>query len=129
MTKRAENRAALSPEKRAELDAKDTWAKANARIQGAKVHDDPTRLAKAVKRREKEKVKSQKGWNERKEQLDKALAARQKKRADNIAMRHERKKGGNNSKGKKDTKKRPGFEGKSFGGGGAKKAKKGKTGK
>ena len=44
-------------------------------------------------------------------------------------MRHERKKGGNNSKGKKDTKKRPGFEGKSFGGGGAKKAKKGKTGK
>lgn len=128
VTKRAEHRAALSPEKRAEVEAKEIWAKANARAQGAKVHDDPTRLAKAVKRREKEKAKSQKGWNERKEQLDKALAARQKKRMDNIAMRHDRKKGGGSSKGKKDTKKRPGFEGKSFGGG-AKKVKKGKAGK
>jgi len=40
------------------------------------------------------------------------MAARQKKRNDNIAMRHERKK----EKGKKGKgKARPGFEGKSFG--------------
>jgi len=41
------------------------------------------------------------------------MAARQKKRTDNIAMRNERRKGG--GKGKKG-KARPGFEGKSFGG-------------
>jgi hypothetical protein len=48
---------------------------------------------------------------ERKEQLAKSMAAKQQKRSDNIAMRHERRKNGI----KKASKGRPGFEGKSFG--------------
>jgi uncharacterized membrane protein YgcG len=63
--------------------------------------------------------------DERKEQLQQSMAAKQKKRADNIAMRHEKRKdkakGGKPGKGK--GKARPGFEGKSFGGGGAKRPK------
>jgi hypothetical protein len=42
------------------------------------------------------------------------MAAKQKKRSDNIAMRNERRKGGEKGS-KKSTKARPGFEGKTFG--------------
>jgi hypothetical protein len=49
---------------------------------------------------------------ERKQHVTAALAAKQKKRSDNIAMRNERK--NDRRKGVK-TKARPGFEGKSFG--------------
>ena len=108
----------MPAEKRKELDERDAWAKAGARVEGAKVHDDASRLAKAAKRKEKEKGKSKKEWDERKKQLAEAQAARQKKRTDNIAMRHEKKKGGPK---KKDGKSRPGFEGKRFGAGGGKK--------
>jgi hypothetical protein len=51
------------------------------------------------------------------------MAARQKKRSDNIAMRHERKNDKRNGSNKKA---RPGFEGKSFGKGKAKSNSKGK---
>lgn len=93
---------------------KDAWAKASARVGGEKVHDDTSRLQKAAKRRDKEKEKSIKSWDARKEQLAASQAAKQKKRTDNLAMRAERRK--NVGKSKAD-KKRPGFEGKSFGGG------------
>lgn len=44
------------------------------------------------------------------------MAAKQKKRSDNIAMRNERRKDARKGiKPKKNTKARPGFEGKSFG--------------
>ena len=119
LQKRAEARAALPTDKRKELEERDTWAKANARVEGVKVHDDASRLSKAAKRKEKERAKSKKEWDARKEQLANAQAARQKKRADNIAMRHDKKKGGAK---KKDGKRRPGFEGKSFGKGGKGKA-------
>jgi hypothetical protein len=71
--------------------------------------------------------------DERKEQLQASQAAKQKKRTDNIAMRHEKRKAGGKGgakagagAGAKKGKGRPGFEGKSFGGGaggGAKKTK------
>ena len=48
------------------------------------------------------------------------MATRQKKRSDNIAARHDKKK---DHKGKKGGKARPGFEGKTFGKGAAKKRK------
>jgi Surfeit locus protein 6 len=52
--------------------------------------------------------------DERKRVVSDGIAAKQKKRNDNIAMRHERKKDkGAGKKGK--PKARPGFEGKSFG--------------
>lgn len=54
---------------------------------------------------------------ERKEQLTANMAAKQKKRADNIASRNEKRK--EKHKGAKG-KSRPGFEGKAFGKGGGK---------
>lgn len=52
--------------------------------------------------------------DERKRAVSDGIAAKQKKRNDNIAIRHERKKDkGGGKKGK--PKARPGFEGKSFG--------------
>lgn len=60
--------------------------------------------------------------DERKEQLTQSMAAKQKKRSDNIAMRNERKGDKRKGVGKK-AKARPGFEGKPFGKG------KGKPGK
>ncbi|KAF8547951.1 SURF6-domain-containing protein [Imleria badia] len=108
---RKEKLAALPDEKRKTVEERERWAKAEARVEGVKVKDNEGHLRKAIKRKEKEKVRSKTKWEERKEQVVASMAAKQKKRTDNIAMRHERrsekKKGGGG-------KSRPGFEGKSF---------------
>ncbi|KAF8324037.1 hypothetical protein DL93DRAFT_2123647 [Clavulina sp. PMI_390] len=107
--------AQLTPEKRAEIEERDRLAKAEIRASGGKVYDDIARLKKAVKRKDAEKLKSKKGWAERKETLEKNQAAKQKKRTDNIAMRNERRKDkARGIKPSKSAKSRPGFEGRSF---------------
>jgi len=108
---RADRLANLPADKREAIQQTDQWYKAGVRMEGAKVKDDITKLRKAVKRAEHEKVKSKKEWGERKQHVAANMAAKQKKRADNIAMRAERKKDKNGKQGKG----RPGFEGKTFG--------------
>ena len=132
LTARKEKLAIMPEEKRKAVEEHEKWEKAEARMEGVKVKDDEARLKKAAKRKEKEKEKSQKRWcvkslrnpnvvslkshccrHERKDQTAASMAARQKKRADNIATKAERRKG----------KSRPGFEGKSFGRKGKSKSK------
>ena len=132
LTARKEKLMAMPEERRKAVEEHEKWEKAEARMEGVKVKDDEARLKKAAKRKEKEKEKSQKTWcvrslwnsnavplkshrcrHERKEQTAASMAARQKKRTDNIAVKAERRKG----------KSRPGFEGKPFGGKGKPKAK------
>jgi hypothetical protein len=62
LTSRKEKLAALPGERRKQIEEREKWEKATARMDGVKVADNEARLKKAVKRNEKEKGKSKKAW-------------------------------------------------------------------
>lgn len=110
---------AMDEDKRKEVLEKEMWLAARRRAEGEKIQDDESKLKKAVKRKEKQKVKSANEWRERKEGVEHGIRERQKKREENLKKRREEK---GSKKGKKKggvTKKktggRPGFEGGGFG--------------
>ncbi|KAH6902022.1 surfeit locus protein 6-domain-containing protein [Coprinopsis sp. MPI-PUGE-AT-0042] len=134
LEKKKQRLAKMPEEKRKAIEEKERWAKAELRMSGVKVRDDEARLKKAVKRKEKEKEKGKKEWSDRKEQVANAMAAKQKKRNDNIAMRNERKKDkGKGKSGKSGSSSKGGGKlankGKSQGGKGGKKSRPGFEGK
>jgi hypothetical protein len=53
---------ALPADERAAREERARWAKAGARMGGAKIRDDEGRLKKAAKRKDKEKEKGKKAW-------------------------------------------------------------------
>lgn len=52
----------MPEEKRKAVEEKEKWTKAEARLEGVKIHDDEIKLKKAAKRKEKEKAKSKATW-------------------------------------------------------------------
>lgn len=62
LTARKEKLAALPEEKRKSVENRERWTKAEARVEGVKVKDNEGQLKKAIKRKEKEKVRSKKNW-------------------------------------------------------------------
>jgi hypothetical protein len=105
----------LDEEKRKDIQEKDLWLAAKKRAQGERVLDNPKLLQKSVKRLDKAKLKSEKEWNERKDNVVKGREMKQKKRDANLKKRREEKgqKGKKKSKPAKKVKPRAGFEGRS----------------
>lgn len=114
----------MTPEQRAKQQEKDQWLGLMAQAEGVKVKNDEKLLKKALKRKEKQKLKSEIEWKERKQVVKDTIAARLKRREANLKARRDNKgKKGKNQprlkkfsgvvkKGKgKDGKKRAGFEG------------------
>lgn len=108
----------MSPEEQAAQREKDKWQKIMAQAEGVKVKDDEKLLKKALKRKEKQKLRSEVEWRDRKQIVQNTISARQKRREDNLRLRRENKgKKGKNMKLRKFTgivnnkKKRAGFEG------------------
>ncbi|MCJ1399300.1 hypothetical protein MMC11_002502 [Xylographa trunciseda] len=125
---RTERISALDPNKRADIEEKDSWLNARKRAHGERIRDDSSLLKKTLKRKEKAKKKSEKEWGERIEGIEKGKAMKQKKREENLQKRKDEK-GGKGKKAKSKSKSkgakkgkpkaRPGFEG-SFRAGGKK---------
>ena len=110
----------LSEEDRAKQSEKDKWNRMMAAAEGIKVKDDEKLLKKALKRKERQKLRSEIEWKERKQVVKDTVAARAKRREENLKARKENK--GKKSKHQtrlkkftgtinKSAKKRAGFEG------------------
>jgi hypothetical protein len=123
---------AMDEEKQKDIAEKETWLTARRRAEGERIHDDEATLKKTIKRKDKQKKKSEREWKDRAEGVQSAIKAKQRKREDNLKKRKDEKKLGKAGKklkvkGPAAKKKggRPGFEG-SFGGMGGKKTTAGK---
>ncbi|KAL9000853.1 MAG: hypothetical protein Q9169_000608 [Polycauliona sp. 2 TL-2023] len=101
----------LDAGKQENIAEKDMWLNARKRAHGERVRDDTNLLKKTLKRKEKQKKKSEKEWGERLEGVKKAGEVKQRKREDNLAKRREEKGKKGSKKVKTGKKKRPGFEG------------------
>lgn len=133
--------AQLSPEDQLKQQEKEKWQRVTAQAEGVKIKDDEKLLKKALKRKDKQKLRSEIEWKDRKQVVKDTVAARSKRREENLKARKDNKgkkgkknqqpklrkfTGVVNKKAAKAGKKRAGFEGsaKSKGKGGARGEKK-----
>ena len=93
---------------------KHSWQAATSRAAGFKVHDDPQRLMKSLRKEKKQQLKSVEKWKGRIETTQKMKAERQQKRSENIAQKIHDKKMKRIEKREKKLM-RPGFEGRKDG--------------
>ncbi|PUU83109.1 surfeit locus protein 6-domain-containing protein [Tuber borchii] len=109
----------MAPEEQAKIEEKELWGKALGAAAGKKIRGDEQLLKKSLKRQEQVKMKSEREWKERIENVATSKAMKQKKREDNLAARREQKanKSGKKVGGKqgiqmkKKKGPRPGFQG------------------
>lgn len=83
--------AQMSPEEQAKYKEKEQWQRMMSHAEGVKVKDDEKLLKKALKRKEKQKLKSEIEWKERKQVVKDTIAAKQKRREENLKARRENK--------------------------------------
>ncbi|XP_023005979.1 surfeit locus protein 6-like [Cucurbita maxima] len=93
---------------------KHSWKAATSRAAGVKVHDDPQRLMKSLRKEKKQQLKSIEKWKGRIETTQKMKSERQQKRSGNIAQKIHDKKMKRIAKREKKLM-RPGFEGRKEG--------------
>lgn len=115
--------AQMSAEEREKQKDKDQWTRVMAQAEGVKLKDDEKLLKKSLKRKEKQKLKSEIEWKNRKQIVKDTVAARAKRREENLKARKDnkgkkskkqpklRKFTGIVNKAAKGGKKRAGFEG------------------
>lgn len=82
----------MDAEKRKSIETKTKWSKVLALAEGEKVRDDEKMLKKSLKKQTKQKKKSARIWKEREQTVTDNIAAKQKKREENIALKRERNK-------------------------------------
>lgn len=83
--------AQMTPEEQAKYKEKEQWQRLMSHAEGVKVKDDEKLLKKALKRKEKQKLKSEIEWKERKQVVKDTIAAKQKRREENLRARRENK--------------------------------------
>ncbi|RCK66694.1 Ribosomal RNA-processing protein 14 [Candida viswanathii] len=120
LEKKKQKLASMSAEDQEKQKEKDKWQRVMAQAEGIKVKDDEKLLKKALKRKEKKKLRSEIEWRERKQVVKDTVAARAKRREENLKARRDNKGKKHKPRLKKFTgtvnkaqikKKRAGFEG------------------
>jgi len=91
-----------------EIEKQEAWNNAVKKAEGIKIKDDPKLLKKAIKNKEKLKVKSKKKWEERVETLETQKKDKQKQRKEHLKERRDGSKA-SKSKNINKKKKKPGF--------------------
>ncbi|KAI5965197.1 uncharacterized protein KGF55_001417 [Candida pseudojiufengensis] len=84
----------MTPEEQNKQKEKDKWQRVISQAEGIKVKDNEKLLKKALKRKEKKKLRSEIEWKDRKQVVQDTVAARAKRREENLQARK-------NSKGMK----------------------------
>ncbi|KAI3406125.2 hypothetical protein KGF56_000967 [Candida oxycetoniae] len=89
--KKKQKLASMTLEDQEKQNQKDKWQKVISQAEGVKVKDDEKLLKKALKRKEKKKLKSEIEWRERKQIVKDTVAARAKRREENLKARKDSK--------------------------------------